>query len=59
MDIELSMILGEPLQSALESWNPRMVKVGKDLKDLLVPTFLSIARDIFRIPLDLALNTSR
>lgn len=63
MDIEVSMMLGAPLQHALqialESENLRRVKVGKDLKDPLVPSPLSIARDIFRIPLNLALNTSR
>lgn len=55
----LEVPLQQGLQSALETENFRMVKAGKGLKDPLVPTPLSIARDIFRIPLNLTLNTSR
>lgn len=51
MDTEVSMMLGEPLQHALqralELQNHRMLKDRKHLKDPLVRTPLSIARDIF------------
>jgi len=54
-----------PIGFITESWNHRMVWVGKDLKDHLVPTALATGRDTFhqtrllKAPAYPALNTTR
>lgn len=61
MDIEVSMMLGEPLQHALQGAleSEKCLRLERTL-NLKVPNPLSIARDnFFRIPLNLALNIPR